>query len=69
MTNWYEIWADCGLSPPYLLLVHAAEGTCNIIDPQEGGKVIFTAGDYESAKQWLLEDEYERMSEKLDDRN
>ncbi|MCG6154167.1 hypothetical protein [Rubinisphaera margarita] len=65
MTEWYEIWADCGLSPPYLLLVHADVGAYNVIDPQEGGKVVFSAGEYESVKLWLLEDEYERMSERV----
>lgn len=65
MNNWYEIWADCGLSPPYLLLVHADATPYDVIDPQEGGKLVFRADDYESAKLWLLEDEYERLSERV----
>lgn len=62
MINWYEIWGDCGMSPPYLLLLHADGDAYSVLDPQERGDVIFQAGDYESAKVWLLEDEYERLS-------
>jgi hypothetical protein len=65
MTQWYEIWGDCGLSPPYLLLLHATPDAYEVIDPQDGGKSVFQAEDYDSARLWLLEDEYERLSERV----
>lgn len=67
MNNWHEIWADCGLSPPYLLLLHSDGDAYEVIDPQESGSIVFKANDYESVKLWLLEDEYEKVSDRLGD--
>lgn len=67
--KWFEIWADAGLEPPYLLTVLAsrspAEGVV-VIDPQEGGKRVFKSHSYEEVKMWLLEDEYERVTGRVD---
>lgn len=59
--NWYEIWCDEGLNPPYTLIV--ANYTDNselisIIDPCENNKVIFSSSEYAEVKDFLLEDEY-----------
>lgn len=54
------------LTPPYLLLLLAdATGKCQIYDPAKGYEVIFSSDNYETAKLWLLEDEYEPIEERL----
>ncbi len=54
------------LTPPYLLLLLVdAEGKCNIYDPAKNYQVIFSTNDYETAKLWLSEDEYEPLEGKL----
>ena len=60
--NWEftEVWIDPMLSPPYiLLLLCESEGNCQIYDPAQSYKVIFSSNSYDAAKSWLLEDEYE----------
>jgi hypothetical protein len=55
---WYEVWADDGLAPPYVLLVVPRDnGTVAVFDPKEN-KVVYEAPGYEDVKLWLLEDEY-----------
>ena len=59
--NWEftEVWIDPMLSPPYILLLLCdSEGNCQIYDPKQGEKVVFSSNNYEAAKLWLLEDEY-----------
>lgn len=54
------------LSPPYLLLLLGNQaGNCCVYDPAERYKVIFTSSTYEEAQNWLLEDEYEPIEERL----
>ena len=56
--TWYEIWADDKL---YLLVVRPDENAMAgvvVIDPLQGNTVVHRADDYDSAKLWLLEDEY-----------
>ena len=72
--NWYEIWADDGLDPPYVLIVKADKtkpNTLVVYDPKEDFKIIHRAESYEDVKLWLLEDEYTlvrgRMEEDIDD--
>lgn len=60
--NWQftEVWIDPMLTPPYVLLLLAdVQGNCQIYDPAKDYTVIFSSEDYETAKFWLLEDEYE----------
>ncbi|WP_293135722.1 hypothetical protein [Microcoleus sp. bin38.metabat.b11b12b14.051] len=67
-TEWEfaEIWADTLISPPYILmLVKEKSGKFCIHNPAQNYKVIFTSDDYESAKMWLLEDEYERLNSRI----
>jgi hypothetical protein len=48
--------------PPYLLLLLSdASGRCQVCDPVENYRVVFSAESYEQAKFWLLEDEYESV--------
>ena len=67
-TEWEfaEIWADTLISPPYILmLVKEKSGNFCIHNPAQNYKVIFTSDDYEAAKMWLLEDEYERLNSRI----
>jgi hypothetical protein len=66
--NWEftEVWIDPMLSPPYLLLLLGdKEGNCRIYDPAEDYRMVFSTTNYEEAKLWLLEDEYEPMEGRL----
>ncbi len=66
--NWQftEVWIDPMLTPPYLLLLLVdSEGKCHIYDPAKDYQVIFSSNDYETAKLWLLEDEYEPIEGRL----
>ena len=66
--NWEftEVWIDPMLSPPYILLLLCdSEVDCQICDPKQGDKVIFSSNSYETAKLWLLEDEYEPVQGRL----
>ncbi|MBH8562743.1 hypothetical protein I8748_11220 [Nostoc sp. CENA67] len=61
-----EVWIDPMLSPPYILLLLCdSEENCQIYDPAQGYKVIFSSQSYETAKLWLLEDEYEPITGRL----
>jgi len=61
-----EVWIDTMLSPPYILLLLCnSEQNCQIYDPAQGYKVIFSSNNYEAAKLWLLEDEYEPIAGRL----
>lgn len=56
--NWYEVWADEGHPVPYILVLQPKGQTFQIFDPAVSSKKVFEALDYESARNWLLEDEY-----------
>ena len=61
-----EVWIDPMLTPHYVLLLLADKsGKCSIYDPATHYKVIFSSDNYETAKLWLLEDEYEPMEGRL----
>ena len=54
-----EVWIDPMLNPPYILLLLAdAENKCYVYDPAKNYQIIFSSNDYQTAKLWLLEDEY-----------
>ncbi|BAZ51893.1 hypothetical protein NIES4103_45520 [Nostoc sp. NIES-4103] len=62
----FEVWIDPMLSPPYILLLLCdSEENCQIYDPAQGYKLIFYSQSYETAKLWLLEDEYELIAGRL----
>lgn len=61
-----EIWADTLISPPYILmLVKEKSGKFCIHNPAQNYQVIFSSDNYEAAKMWLLEDEYERLNSRI----
>jgi hypothetical protein len=61
-----EVWIDPMLTPPYILLLLAdTTGKCQIYDPANGYEVIFISENYDEAKLWLLEDEYEPIEGRL----
>ncbi|MEH2321225.1 MAG: hypothetical protein V7K24_29970 [Nostoc sp.] len=54
------------LSPPYILLLLCnSEDNCQVYDPAQGYKVVFSSNNYDAAKSWLLEDEYEPIEGRL----
>ncbi|XZN96707.1 MAG: hypothetical protein ACM65K_28425 [Microcoleus sp.] len=58
--------ADTLISPPYILmLVKEKSGKFCIHNPAQNYKVIFSSDNYEAAKMWLLEDEYERLNSRI----
>ena len=66
MSGWYEVWTDEGLEVPYTLIVLQQQGgEVVVLDPKEEYKPIFKAGDYETVKMWLLEDEYTRVDGRM----
>jgi hypothetical protein len=63
--SWYEVWADDGLTPPYVLTVMGlADSGVRVFDPLEG-KFVYEAESYEAVKLWLLEDEYSRVAGRM----
>ncbi len=69
--NWAftDLWVDPTASPPYvLILLRDAQGRSCIYDPTENDQVVFSSDSYDEAKLWLLEDEYERVEERLTDK-
>ena len=66
--NWEftEIWIDPMLSPPYILvLLCDSQGNCQIYDPKQSNKIVFSSNNYEKAKFCLLEDEYEPVEGRI----
>ena len=67
-TEWEfaEIWADTLISPPYILrLIKEFLGNFCIHNHAQNYKFIFSSDNYEAAKMWLLEDEYERLNSRI----
>lgn len=61
-----EIWVDPILFPPkILMLVSDRDGTCSIFNPASDYKLVVSHPDYQTAQEWLLEDEYERVKGQL----
>lgn len=61
-----EIWADPVLFPPKILMVVGDEdGSCRIFNPTADYQLVVLHPSYQSAEDWLLEDEYERVKGQL----
>ena len=61
-----ELWVDSALFPPrVLMLIGDRDGSCRIFKPDANYQLVVTHSDYEAAKDWLLEDEYERIESQL----
>lgn len=66
--NWEftELWIDPTASPPYvLILLSDTDSRICIYDPTQNYQIVFSSGNYEQAKLWLLEDEYQRVEGRL----
>ncbi|MCC5628606.1 hypothetical protein [Nostoc sphaeroides] len=66
--NWEftEVWIDPMLSPSYILLLLCnSEDNCQVYDPAQNYKIVFSSNDYNAAKLWLLEDEYQPIEGRL----
>jgi len=64
--SFLELWVDPFLFPPkVLMLMGDEEGVYRILDPGADYKLVVTHADYESAKEWLPEDEYEQVQGQL----
>lgn len=57
--GWFEVWAYDAYDVPYVLVLISRDGMFRIFDPREGNKICFESADYETARFWLLEDEFE----------
>jgi hypothetical protein len=61
-----ELWVDPALFPPrVLMLIGDRDGSCRIFKPDADYQLVIAHSDYEAAKNWLLEDEYERIESQL----
>ena len=61
-----ELWVDSVLFPPRILMVVCdRNGTCRIFNPALDYKLVVAHPTYQSAQDWLLEDEYERVKGQL----
>ena len=66
--NWEftELWVDPTASPPYvLILLGDGSGNSCVYDPAQNYQIVFSSSNYQEAKLWLLEDEYERVERRL----
>jgi hypothetical protein len=66
--NSYKIWCDEGLNPPYVLIVKNDLDNLNkidIIDPKDNNKIIFSSNDYSEIKEFLLEDEFTIVKDRM----
>ena len=61
-----ELWVDPVLFPPkILMLIGDQDGCCRILNPSANYKLVVSHSNYKSAREWLLEDEYERVQGQL----
>ena len=61
MKSWVEVWIDSSSGSYLLILRTTPDGWIEIVDPQEGWRVIERFGKYDDASHWLNEDEYDRV--------
>lgn len=63
--SWYEVWADEGIDPPYILVICGrGKAELEVYDPTEK-RIAYLASTYEDAKNWLLEDEYTQVQGRM----
>jgi hypothetical protein len=61
-----ELWVDPILFPPQILmLIGDQDGSCRIFNPGANYQLVVSHSSYEAARDWLLEDEYERVQDRL----
>ncbi|MGL5033378.1 MAG: hypothetical protein ACRC6M_06205 [Microcystaceae cyanobacterium] len=47
------------------MLVEGDDGYCRIFNPASNYQLLISLPNYQTAQEWLLEDEYERVKGKL----
>jgi hypothetical protein len=47
------------------MLVGDHDGRCNVFNPASDYKLVVSHSNYQTAQEWFLEDEYERVKGKL----
>jgi len=65
MLKWFEVFAENGSEPPYVLLLVADESTdpptFKVYDPKENDRLIEMFATYIDALNWLGEDGFARV--------
>lgn len=56
---WVKAWIESNDADDVLLLRCRPDGVLELVDPQEGGRTAKTFTDYDAARHWLGEDEYD----------
>ncbi len=59
--DWLEAWIDGGGSGYVLIVGRREGGAIEIVDPQEGGRLLEAFDTYADATAWLNEDEYDLL--------
>ena len=59
--EWFEVWSDESFPDPYILIVQPVGELVVVTDPRLKNEVIFRGPDYDSARFWLLEDEFSQV--------
>ncbi len=63
-----EAWVDSTYRLPYfLMLVADRSGVFRVFDPAKNYEVVFETSNYEDARLFLIEDEYERVKGRIED--
>jgi hypothetical protein len=58
--QWVEVWIDSASGGDYVLILRSlADGSLEVIDPQDKSKVVNIFDSYDEATHWLNEDEYD----------
>lgn len=63
--DWYEVWVDDSLTPPYVLIVLPKDEVTTVVFDPKVNKIAHESVGYENAKMWLLEDEYRRVEGRM----
>lgn len=59
--DWYEVWGDNTLFPPYILILCPNRDNPMeflIFDPKDDNRIVFRTTSYEEATLYLSEDEF-----------
>jgi hypothetical protein len=60
--QWFEVWSDTSFPNPYLLVVQPAGDLIVVSDPALNNEIVFRGPNYQAARLWMLEDEFERVT-------
>jgi len=63
--QWFEVWGETVSCPPYILILLGSDSDFAIIDPRKNNRVLHRTGRYEDAANWLAEDEYSPIGNRI----